>query len=117
MASAAFRSKAVVLLFIISLWGLCLLIVLLCITKMRGSRKVRQGVAEALDNVYNVFHRGSYGPPSRSKGPIFTRGVRTRISKEAYSHLWFSMGGGGGPVPALSGYARDLMSFLVLQSP
>ena len=71
---------------------------------MRGSRKVRQGVAEALDNVYNVFHRGSNGPPSRSKGSIFTRGVRTRISKDAYSHLWFSM---EGPVPAPSGYARD----------
>ena len=41
--------------------------------------------------VINVFYRGPYGHPC-------TRGVLSIISKETYSHLWFSRGPGS-PAP------------------
>ena len=54
-----------------------------------GSRKFRQGGAGNF-LVINVFHRGPYDP--------ILEGVRTSISKETYSPLWFSNGGSRIPV-------------------
>ena len=46
------------------------------------------------DNVFFVFQRELYGPPSRSNWTrevqLFLEDVRTSISKGTYSHLWFS---------------------------
>ena len=101
MASAAFRSKAVVLLFIISLWGLCLLIVLLCITKMRGSRKVRQGVAEALDNVSSMYFTEGRTDLPREARVQFSQGVLVpEFLRKHIATCGFPWGGGGsGPCP------------------
>ena len=55
---------------------------------MGRSRKFCEGDQWYL--VLNVFHWGPYVPSSRSIR------VGTGISKETYSHLWFSSGGGWG---------------------
>ena len=47
----------------------------------------------------NIYHsnKGPYGPPLISN--YFSRGLSTSISKETYSHLCFSEGRSGPPVP------------------
>ena len=66
---------------------------------MHGPRKFYQCGPWQLFLSINVFHRGQYRPLSRSNWTWWVlRGGCTRIPKETYCHLWFSMGGSGTPV-------------------
>ena len=56
------------------------------------------------------LHREAIGPKACN---CFSSGVRTNISKETYSHLWFSRGWGSGP-PALPFLSLDPPMFYML---
>ena len=64
------------------------------INSIRESRKFHEGVPDNffLSSIY--FTEGRKDLLQEAIGPL--RKVRTSISKETYSHLWFSRRGGGG---------------------